>query len=362
MKMSQISASTTPARGIICLANGIKSYIKRTIAGVPVCRICTIVILVAIVFATIFSCGDSRPVQSQGLYHWEEIQSPVNTFFRGVAWSESLNLFVAVGPNTILISHDGTSWARVDSLGTRHVGFRQLIWDGERFVVAIRAVTVNIDDSTLMHRDSSVVMYSSDGINWNRSQANKMYSIAGLAHSGQLYIGIGASNSSSTTASAIDSWTVNSLYLPPHHGLSTIVWADSFFIAGGDLGIIRTTTDGKNWITRYSGQPYKTPLSVVWSGSRVVMVGMDGLVIVSDDGMNWTVPETNLTSHLQCIKWTGERFVAVGDSGVVAVSTRGDRWTKLRTPTHESLRAIAFSNEVAVIVGGNGTILISRLR
>lgn len=318
--------------------------------------------LVATVSVSLLSCQGSRLVESEEVFQWEEIQSPVNTFFRGVAWSESLDLFVAVGNFTILTSHNGRSWTRVDSLATERISLRKVIWDGERFIVTTHVGSATTDDSTLTIVDTSVVLYSSDGINWNRADANKRFSITDLAFSGKLYVGIGAKNSSSATAKSLDTWTVNNLYLPPHHKLSAITWTDSIFIAGGELGIIRATTDGINWVTRYSGEPYKTPLSAEWSGSRTVMVGMNGLVIYSDDGLIWKTPETKLTGHLHFVKWTGERFVAVGESGVVAVSTRGNRWTELSTPTVESLRAIALSDEVAVIVGGNGTILVSRVK
>ncbi|MVM33114.1 hypothetical protein GO755_23940 [Spirosoma sp. HMF4905] len=99
--------------------------------------------------------------------------------------------------------------------------------------------------------------------------------------------------------------------------------------------------------------------SVATNGSLFVAVGNNGLIRSSSDGITWTNRPVNFGGYLFSVSYGNGLFVAVGDGGTILTSPNGVTWTARSSGVSSSLRGLTFANGLFIIVGLNGTILTS---
>ena len=142
--------------------------------------------------------------------------------------------------------------------------------------------------------------------------------------------------------------------------LNGIAYAGGVYVAVGDNGTIRRSTNGTAWTLITSGTT-STLNSVAYGGGRFVTVGYASagsgtpIVLTSPDGITWT----NTTSgsgldtwqDLRYISWANDRFIASGWYSKLRQSTDlGDNFLTSRTST-ENTPGLAYGNGVWFAAG-----------
>jgi hypothetical protein len=197
-----------------------------------------------------------------------------------------------------------------------------VVWSGSQFVAVSRGAAG----------------VSTDGLHWNVVDGVLGQDwVQGVAWSGQLYAGVGA-----TIVTSPDgvNWTSRVAYLPT--ALRAVTWSGQRFVAVGDLGEVMTSDDGSSWTVQDAGTSANL-VGVTASAGQVVAVGESSSILTSSDGIRWTsrtpLPASPVV-HLVGVVGAGSGFVALGgtnpfaheldDQLAVVTSSDGAAW-ELRT-------------------------------
>jgi hypothetical protein len=151
--------------------------------------------------------------------------------------------------------------------------------------------------------------------------------------------------------------------------LNAVAANASTLVAVGDIGEIRTSSNGVTWTERglpdWDGNMYLH--GAIWDGAQFIAVGYDyvsgwvGVIYTSPDGITWTRRYLGTAdAQLRAVASSGTTRVAVGVNGTVLRSTDGTNWSPvtisaLGTP---SVEGVAFGNGTFVLTafsGGSGT-------
>lgn len=100
--------------------------------------------------------------------------------------------------------------------------------------------------------------------------------------------------------------------------INSIAFNGYTYVAVGDNGIIRTSSDSVKWTTSLSDKKSKLN-HVLWSGSKFIAVGDLGTVMESPDGLNWE-EYSLLFVELKKVIWDGKKYIIFGENGVMFVS------------------------------------------
>jgi hypothetical protein len=109
-----------------------------------------------------------------------------------------------------------------------------------------------------------------------------------------------------------------------------VTWTGTYYIAGGSLGAVMTSTDAANWTLRTYGTADN--ISAIANNGTITVAGSTiGTIRTStDNGVTWTA-RTSTIASISKIVWNGSLFLAVGfGTGVVlraATSPDGITWT-----------------------------------
>jgi photosystem II stability/assembly factor-like uncharacterized protein len=140
------------------------------------------------------------------------------------------------------------------------------------------------------------------------------------------------------------------------YDLRSVVWTGSIFMAVGQRGTIRTSTNGINWISQSSGTSYDL-YSIYWDGSRAIAAGDSGTMITSSDGVSWSDPlKTHTKLRINDMAWNknvnNRLYVAVGNLGLILTSTNLSDWTSIKVDgVNRDLYSITWTGSEFIIVG-----------
>ena len=128
------------------------------------------------------------------------------------------------------------------------------------------------------------------------------------------------------------------------NGQESNLWVAVGEDAGGAIGSIKYSTDGRNWTNNASGGFSVAGRGVAFNGSnRWVAVGQDAssanTIQVSTDGSNWTPASSGgFTSSINigtCVAWATDRFVAggadVNRNSTIQYSTDGSNFIAVQS-------------------------------
>lgn len=248
----------------------------------------------------------------------------------GIAYSPSLDRFVAVGSNGVsgvMTSDDGGhTWTLRTTPSSA--------WTGVCWSPAL-SLFVAVSQTT----GTAVVMTSSDGITWTiRSMvSNAQYFGVVWAPSLALFIacGITATRHFATSPDGV-TWTQHT---SSNIATTRIAWGDSIPIAvavasGVTSGTndYMTSPDGTTWTLRSTGVSGAL-LGVCYSDdlSLFCAVGAGGKVLTSTNGTSWTTRTASAANDWQSITWSHSLglFIALASNGTDRVMTSPDgvTWT-----------------------------------
>ncbi len=284
----------------------------------------------------------------------------VGTALRGVAWSPTLGLFVAVGTNFAISSPDGITWTSRTPAST--ATWNNVVWD------STNAVFVAVNGSTT----SLQVATSANGTSWATNSTD-------TAVSGWRYVAAGAGITvgvlagSSVPANILRSanattWTVRSANFDLTY--NGIVYGAGLYVAVASTGIgnrVVTTPDGYTWTQRSSAADNAWK-SITYSPSLGLFVavsdtGTGNRVMTSPDGITWTIRVSAADNAWQSVVW-GEAaglFVAVANTGSgnrVMTSPDGITWTIRVSAADNGWTKVVYGNGIFVAIAPTGTYML----
>jgi len=171
-----------------------------------------------------------------------------------------------------------------------------------------------------------------------------------------------------TTGGGTSATSANSqyTYLPAltaqTSGTTSILWSVTYgnntFVAVGNGGVVRTSTDGETW-TPQTAATVAPLLGVTYGNNTFVAVGGGGNVRTSADGVTWTVQASGITTTLYGVTYGNNTFVAVGNGGTVLTSADGVTWASQASGTEDTLSDVVYGNNTFVAVDQGGGVLTS---
>jgi hypothetical protein len=162
------------------------------------------------------------------------------------------------------------------------------------------------------------------------------------------------------------SWTTRTSNFDPNARIQEVEYANSLWVAVGDYGAIRTSTDGTTWTTRTSNFPSNSGgniQTVSYGNSLWVAAGANIAIRTSTDAVTWTTRTSNFTPEYSVIKSVAygvNLWVAGGDYGQIETSTDAVTWTP-RTSNfgNTQINSVAYGNNLWVAGGFAGQIRTS---
>lgn len=136
----------------------------------------------------------------------------------------------------------------------------------------------------------------------------------------------------------------------------------AYYVAVGAGGASIYSTDSTTWAV---GAPFDaaaaTLRAITATGSTYIAVGDNGTIKTSTDGIAWTTRTSNSTANLFGVGCVGATCWAVGAGGTVLSTTNsGESWTAQTVAGAGTLRSVVFGNNNRD-VNNNGLINISRV-
>lgn len=267
-------------------------------------------------FVVVGTSGSHKVATSTDGAGWTK-QSAAS-FSNAIAYSSTLDLFVAVGNSTCITSPDGVTWT------TRTIGaytWTDVVWNGTIFIATA---------------SNGTVTYSTNGTSWNTVSSGW----TGRSTTANYYLDV--------------AWSPSlALFAAIHWGTGT--------------DTVRTSTDGITWTARTGTTGFWTGVTWAASLSLFVAVGQtvtDQGVMTSADGTTWTA-RSSINESWASVTWSSDLslLVAVGTGGKVMTSANGTAWTERTAAEANSWTEIVWSHElslfVAVSSGGTNRVMRS---
>ena len=279
---------------IVCSADG-NTWIPSS-NGNTIFTICEDVAWNGSIWVAVGS-GLNRIATSSDGVNWTAASSSANTIFngtecKGIAWSSSLSIWVAVGEGTthsIATSPDGVNWIPALSDNTIFENGNGVAWSSS----LSRWVAVGGLGG------SNTIVYSTDGSTWFPSiNGNTIFTIGeDVAWNGAIWVAVGYGPNTIATSLDGNSWnTTNGNAIFTNAGKGVAWNGSNLWVAVGNCGgtntTIATSTNGSFWTASSNSHAIFTFCEdVAWSSSLSmwVAVGIGNSIATSTNGSDWTV-------------------------------------------------------------------------
>lgn len=233
-----------------------------------------------------------------------------------------------------------------------------------------------IDENNLVKQTSLSVPVVQDYINtgatWTTQNSNfGTTSIRSIAYGNGLWIAGGDLGQIRTSTNAITWTTATSFGVPPifvgsgqyADTVRSIDYGQGFFIAAGNSGNIFRSTDSISWtsVTTISGNPNIN--EIAYGNGLWVGVGYGGLAIRSTNGITWTTQTSNFGSvRINSVAYGSGKWIAVGETSGSSgrETTDGITWTTSTLNTYsQTPRYIDYGGDTWIVGGTYSTIFTS---
>jgi hypothetical protein len=132
--------------------------------------------------------------------------------------------------------------------------------------------------------------------------------------------------------------------------INALTFGNGVYVAGGNAGQLRTSTDAITWTSRTSGFGTTIIRALTFGNNVYVAAGNNGQIRTSTDGITWTSRTSGTTNTFFALTFGNGLYVAAGTSAFLATSTDAITWTSRTSNIDISLEinALAFGNGVYV--------------
>lgn len=258
----------------------------------------------------------------------------------------------------VATSPDGVTWTATQ-LGSNQQAFGG-VWDGTQFLLAGMDYNFSIPGWV-------GCVFTSPTANagtWTR----RIYAgsrLRGIAFGGGVYVAVGDAgtirrSTNGTTWTLVTSGTVNDLEGVAYGGGKFVaVGRDP---AGSGNGTVLTSPDGTTWTNTSAGAglaSWHDLRSVIWAGDRFLSSGWYSKLRHSLDlGATFTTTRTRTEDTPGLAYGSGVWFAAgvdkdAADADLDLISTDGANWTALTTPSLDDRKAAIFFNNTFITAGNN---------
>ncbi|MEO7097896.1 MAG: PKD domain-containing protein [Luteolibacter sp.] len=264
------------------------------------------------------------------------------------------------GRGPIASSSDGITWTS-SQLGLNQHMFGS-VWDGSKFLLAGW-------DAEADWVGCILTSPTGNAGSWTR----RVYTgstLNGIAFGGGIYVAVGDNG---TIRRSTDGFTWSLVTSGTTNALTTVAYGGGKFVASGHAqgtsgtATILTSTDGNTWTNTSSGAgvaSWQDLRNVVWANDRFIASGWYGKVRYSTNlGASFSTTRT-ANDDTPALAYGNGIWFAAGvedaNSGTEAdidlVSTDGANWTSLTTPSLDNRNAAIFFNNTFITVGDNHSI------
>lgn len=269
---------------------------------------------------------------------WTRRTTTHNSGLSSVAWSPTLNMFLAAGGNssgTTAYSTDGITWTTGATMGTTRIN--KVAWGNGQFALL---------DS---NGTSSVVYRSSNGTSFTPS-ASLSGQGTDIAYSPTLNLwALSRNNSSSShvmTSPDLITWTARIVSGSPAAAAYGIVWNGSKFVVNSNGGGSGSSSDGITWTLVNNSVTQLGKMCAMPSGAIIAATYSDkGVAISYNSGITWGTSlaevdsvvgqfRSNATKSISAFTYSGGRYWAASTNigGQLYYSTDKKVWFSVTMP------------------------------
>ncbi len=253
--------------------------------------------------------------------------------------------FFAVGSG-IQSSSDGVTWTKKTRKDLGISGGLQGITYGKGTFVAVGGEEEN-------YKRYGLILTSTDGIDWKRSDLTFLGSLNSVTYGNGTFVAVGITDLKDgnynyhdifLTSSDGVNWTktIGEVFL----GLSKIIYGNGVFVAFGGYENVVTSADGVNWLLQRDTPDYFQ--AVTYGNGLFVALG-DGVILTSSDGRSWTTRVSGDLLDINSIGYRNGTFVATSNTSIFT-SVDAIIWIK-RTNTSAGTHSITYGNGTFLAVG-----------
>jgi hypothetical protein len=157
-----------------------------------------------------------------------------------------------------------------------------------------------------------------------------------------------------TGATALEEWFPRDSPLPADARIRDVAYGNDRFVAVAYAdGRAITSPDGLTWELQATGTTGTTKklAGIAYGNGVFVAVGNSGHIRTTTDGVDWTPQNADTTAHLNHVVHLNDRFLATGDSGALLSSPDGVTWTSHNTASSNRWQSAAYGNGTYVAIG-----------
>jgi hypothetical protein len=272
--------------------------------------------------------------------NWTSLGSGVSTDLGNVLYYKGG--FLAVGDaGAVLRSTDGVRWTAGATGASNYLesiasGGGILVAVGDRGTIITSTNSLDwIPRSSVVSTDIEDVCYgngifaavamdgsiltSSNGAQWAVQNAVIGGPLGAIAFGHGTFVAVGWNGTSPVALASADglTWASSS---PPGLSLDGVGYGDGMFVAGG-TGTIFTSVDGLNWTpANFNINTNQELYRVCYAHGTFVIVGQDGAILTSTNGTDWITRYSGAGQSLTGVAFGDQTFVTVGAGGTILQS------------------------------------------
>lgn len=201
-------------------------------------------------------------------------------------------------------------------------------------------------------------------VTWTTQTSNfGAQAIPSVAYGDNLWVAGGNNGGIRTSTDAV-TWVTQTSNFPGSYtgSIFSVAYGNNLWVAGGRYGELRTSTDAVTWTTRTSTFGTTDIRSVAYANNLWVAGGDTGQLRTSTDTVTWTTQTSNFGSDsIFSVAYGNNLWVAGGQGGELRTSTDATTWTT-RTSNfgaYDNIRSVAYANNLWVAGGYGGQIRTS---
>jgi len=293
------------------------------------------------------------PAQSSDGSRWKEYPNsdtwewldplPANAKFNDVMWQPGNNVVVMVGLSGLIMEHQGTYWATVQS----NTVFN--LWHVEWRPSGDYAIIVG-NFGTVMKYQPGEAVHLKPGIS-TRLQGTAWKSDGSYA----LICGWDG------TLLKYDGSKFTKIETGTHKRLYNITYStQGGWLMSGEDGLLMTYDEPSGKVSTIATGIDDMLFSLDWNGKTAVIVGANGTILKYKDGIVTVVPNSLVATDLYGVEWdeVSSYALIVGGNGVALTYSSTGTLSDISPTTNENLIALSFLNggTDAYVVGSGGVV------
>jgi hypothetical protein len=298
-------------------------------------------------YVSIRAATNTQIQTSTDLVTWTTRTSNTTSSLRTITYSGGL--FVVGGNGgTVVSSTDGITWSSASNVGNTNT------------ITNIEYINGNF---VYVTGNTGVIGTSTDGITWE-TKTTIGNSLTSITYSNQdnLYM-ISGINATLLTSTDLVTWVRHGIGRDPQLPAQTNVvgtaldYYNGLFLHGSNSGLIRTSTDGSNWIIR--DQETYSIKGFNYFNNKYYAYGSSGIIKSSTDGVSWVREVSGVTATINSLLYYNLTDIFVQASNRLYASSDFNRWIEINGATFGTVISNIYANNVFYVGTLEGNLLKS---